>query len=111
KVFTSNAGPAGIYIVFALTDKESNKNGNEGLSAFIVEKGMDGFTIGKPEKKMGIRGHVVSSLNFDDCHIPKENLLGEEGQGYMIAKRTLQGGRLAMSAQALGLAVGAYQQA
>ncbi|HLQ71376.1 MAG TPA: acyl-CoA dehydrogenase family protein [Bacillota bacterium] len=111
KVFTSNAVPAEIYTVFALTDKASNHNGYEGLSAFIIEKDTDGFTIGKPEKKMGIRGHVVSSLNFDNCRIPTENLLGEEGQGHQIAKRTLQGGRLAMSAQALGLATGAYEQA
>lgn len=110
KVFTSNAGPSGIYVVFALTDPEARSKG-EGLSAFIVEKGADGFAIGKPEKKMGIRGHIVASLNFDNCRIPAENLLGEEGQGYMIAKRTLQGGRLAMSAQALGLAEGAYEQA
>lgn len=108
KVFTSNAGPAGIYIVFASTNPDNEANG---LSAFIVEKGMDGFSIGKPEKKMGIRGHIVSSLSFDNCKIPAENLLGKEGQGYMIAKKTLHGGRLAMSAQALGLAQGAFEQA
>lgn len=106
KVFTSNAGPASIYIVFALTDPESEK---EGLSAFIVEKGTKGFTIGKPERKMGIRGHAVASLHFEDCRIPAENLLGSEGQGYKIARQTLYGGRLAMSAQALGIAEGAYQ--
>ncbi|MBP1950803.1 acyl-CoA dehydrogenase family protein [Virgibacillus litoralis] len=110
KVFTSNAGPAGIYIVFMLTDDKVEGDG-EGLSAFIIEKGMEGFTIGKPERKMGIRGHVVASLNFDNCRIPAESMLGKEGQGYEIAKRTLQGGRLAMSAQALGIAEGAYQQA
>ncbi len=110
KVFTSNAGPAGIYIVFMLTDDNAEGDG-EGLSAFIIEKGMEGFTIGKPERKMGIRGHVVASLNFDNCRVPAENMLGEDGQGYKIAKRTLQGGRLAMSAQALGIAEGAYQQA
>lgn len=108
KVFTSNAGPAGIYVVFAATNPEENE---KGMSAFIVEKGTDGFTIGKPEKKMGIRGHIVASLNFDNCQIPAENLLGEEGQGYAIAKKTLYGGRLAMSAQALGLAQGAFEQA
>ncbi|OZU87574.1 acyl-CoA dehydrogenase [Virgibacillus indicus] len=106
KVFTSNAGPAGIYIVFALSDPDSEK---EGLSAFIVEKGTKGFTIGKPERKMGIRGHAVASLHFEDCRIPAENLLGSEGQGYKIARQTLYGGRLAMSAQALGIAEGAYQ--
>jgi butyryl-CoA dehydrogenase len=108
KVFTSNAGPAGIYIVFASTNPE---NDEKGLSAFIVEKGMEGFTIGKPEKKMGIRGHIVASLNFDNCIVPAENLLGEEGQGYAIAKKALYGGRLAMSAQALGIAQGAFEHA
>lgn len=109
KIFTSNAGPAGIYIVFAKTDL-TNKKEKEGLSAFIVEKGTPGFTIGKPEKKMGIRGHIVASLHFEDCQIPKENLLGELGQGYEIARQTLFGGRLAMSAQALGIAEGAYEK-
>lgn len=108
KVFTSNAGPAGIYVVFATT----NPNGEDDkLSAFIVEKGFDGFTIGKPEKKMGIRGHVVAALNFDHCRVPAANLLGKEGQGYQIAKKALQGGRLAMSAQALGIAQGAFNHA
>lgn len=111
KVFTSNAGPAGIYIVFALTDPEAEEKNGEGLSAFIIEKEMEGFTTGKPEKKMGIRGHVVASLNFDNCRVPVQNLLSKEGQGHMIAKQTLQGGRLAMSAQALGIAKGAYEQA
>lgn len=110
KVFTSNAGPAGIYVVFIQTGEKTSED-SEGLSAFIIEKGTDGFTTGVPEKKMGIRGHVVSSLNFDNCRIPAENLLGKEGEGYKIAKRTLQGGRLAMSAQALGIAEGAYQLA
>jgi butyryl-CoA dehydrogenase len=108
KIFTSNAGPSGIYIVFASTNPESE---NEGLSAFIVEKDTEGFTIGRPEKKMGIRGHIVSPLSFDNCRIPAENLLGNEGQGYEIAKTTLYGGRLAMSAQALGLAEGAFENA
>ncbi|WP_164670731.1 acyl-CoA dehydrogenase family protein [Virgibacillus doumboii] len=110
KVFTSNAGPAGIYVVFMQTGDKTSDDG-ENLSAFIIEKGTEGFTTGVPEKKMGIRGHVVSSLNFDNCRIPAENLLGKEGDGYKIAKRTLQGGRLAMSAQALGIAEGAYQLA
>jgi acyl-CoA dehydrogenase len=109
KAFISNAGPAGIYIVFATTEP-SAKN-KEGLSAFIVEKGTEGFTLGKPEKKMGIRGHVVAPMNFEDCRIPAENLLGSEGDGFKIAKQTLFGGRMAMSAQALGLAQGAYEHA
>lgn len=108
KVFTSNAGPAGIYVVFALTNPDAAGE-HGGLSAFIVEKGTKGFTIGKPERKMGIRGHVVASLHFENCRIPAKNLLGKEGEGYKIAKQTLYGGRLAMSAQALGIAEGAYQ--
>jgi butyryl-CoA dehydrogenase len=108
KSFISNAGPSGVYIVFASTNSEY---GEDGLSAFIVEKGMNGFSIGKPERKMGIRGHDVASLSFENCRVPIENLLGEEGQGYKIAKRALQGGRLAMSAQALGLAEGAFEHA
>lgn len=108
KIFTSNAGPSGIYIVFAQTSIDGL---DAGLSAFIVEKGTEGFTIGRPEKKMGIRGHIVSPLAFDQCIIPAENLLGEVGQGYQIARETLYGGRLAMSAQALGLAEGAYEAA
>ncbi|MCL6572777.1 MAG: acyl-CoA dehydrogenase family protein [Bacillus sp. (in: Bacteria)] len=108
KVFISNAGPAGIYIVFAATKDDHSE---DRLSAFIVEKGTAGFTIGKPEKKMGIRGHVVASLNFENCQVPVENLLGKEGEGYQIAKNALKGGRLAMSAQALGLAEGAFSRA
>src|SRR5690625_2778929 len=109
KAFISNAGPAGIYIVFATTDPDAKNK--EGLSAFIVEKGTAGFTIGKPERKMGIRGHVVAPMNFEDCRVPAENLLGSEGDGFNIAKQTLFGGRMAMSAQALGLAQGAYEHA
>lgn len=108
KIFVSNAGAAGIYVVFVCTDPEK---GNEGLSAFIIEKGMEGFSIGKPEKKMGIRGHIAAPISFENCRVPAENLLGEEGQGYHIAKSTLKGARLGMSAQALGLAQGAFDQA
>lgn len=108
KIFVSNAGPSGIYIVFVSTNPENEENG---LSAFIIEKGTEGFSIGKPEKKMGIRGHVVASLNFDNCRVPVGNLLGEEGQGLHIVKKTLQFGRLSMSAQALGIAEGAFNYA
>lgn len=108
KVFTSNAGIAEIYIVFALTNPTERENG---ISAFIVEKGTPGFEIGRAERKMGIRGHVVASLHFDNCRIPEANRLGTEGQGYQIAKTALYGGRLAISAQALGLAEGAFEQA
>jgi butyryl-CoA dehydrogenase len=108
KAFISNAGPSEIYVVFVSTN---SGNSGDGLSAFIVEKGMNGFSIGKSEKKMGIRGHDVASLSFENCRVPTENLLGEEGQGYIIAKSALKGGRLAMSAQALGLAEGAFEHA
>src|SRR5690625_3137988 len=96
KAFISNAGPAGIYIVFATTD--TNAKNKEGLSAFIVEKGTAGFTIGKPERKMGIRGHVVAPMNIEDCRVQAENLLGSEGDGFNIDKQTVFGRRIAMSA-------------
>ena len=108
KVFTSNGGVADIYIVFAKTDTSV---GADGISAFIVEKDRSGFTTGKPERKMGIRAHQVSELIFEDCRVPRENLLGEEGQGFAIARRALQSGRLGMSAQALGIAEAAYERA
>lgn len=108
KIFISNAGPSEIYVVTAATNPESK---TERLSVFIIEKDTKGFQVGPPEKKMGIRGHIVAPLSFDNCRIPAENLLGEEGQGYNIANKTLQGGRLAMSAQALGISEGAFDYA
>ncbi len=87
KVFTSNGGVADAYVVFALTDPSAK---GEGISAFIVEKDMPGFTTGKPERKMGIRAHTVAELIFDNCRIPAENLLGEEGKGFDIAMRALE---------------------
>ena len=89
KVFITNAGPADIYVVFAMTAKEL---GNKGISAFIVEKGFQGFAIGKHEEKMGIRGSATAELVFEDCVVPKENLLGELNKGFKIAMMTLDGG-------------------
>ncbi|MHB8170519.1 MAG: acyl-CoA dehydrogenase [Thermincolia bacterium] len=108
KIFITNAGEAEIYVVFAATDRSK---GHKGLSAFIVEKGTPGFTFGKKEKKLGIRSSITMELVFENCRIPKENLLGEEGQGFRIAMATLDGGRIGIAAQALGIAQGALEQA
>jgi butyryl-CoA dehydrogenase len=108
KVFTSNGGIADVYVVFALTNPSAR---GEGISAFLVDKNLPGFTTGKPERKMGIRAHTVAELVFDNCRIPAENLLGEEGKGFDIAMRALESGRLGMSAQALGIAEGAFEHA
>jgi len=107
KIFITNAGPAEIYVVFAMTDK---KKGNHGISAFIVEKGFPGFSIGKHEEKMGIRASSTCELVFENCIVPKENLLGEEGKGFKIAMMTLDGGRIGIASQALGIAQGAIDE-
>ncbi len=107
KIFITNAIAGDIYVVMAMTDKSK---GNKGISAFIVEKGTPGFSFGVKEKKMGIRGSATSELIFEDCRIPKENLLGKEGQGFKIAMSTLDGGRIGIAAQALGLAQGALDE-
>lgn len=104
KIFITNAGVADIYIVMAMTDKS---RGTRGISAFIVEKDTPGFSIGKKEKKLGIRGSATCELIFENCKIPKENLLGKVGQGFKIAMKTLDGGRIGIAAQALGIAQGA----
>lgn len=104
KIFITNAGYAHVYIVMAMTDKSK---GTKGISAFIVEKGFKGFSIGKKEKKMGIRGSATCELIFENCEVPKENLLGELGKGFKIAMMTLDGGRIGIAAQALGIAQGA----
>ena len=104
KIFITNGKEADIYIIFAMTDKTK---GTKGISAFIVEKGTPGFTFGTKEKKMGIRGSSTYELIFTDCRIPKENLLGQEGKGFGIAMQTLDGGRIGIAAQALGIAAGA----
>ncbi len=105
KVFITNAGDAETYVVFARTDKEAQKH--HGISAFIVEKGTPGFSFGKKEKKMGIRSSPTMELVFENCRIPKENLLGKEGQGFKVAMKTLDGGRIGIASQALGIAQGA----
>ena len=108
KVFITNAGYANVFIVFAMTDP---KAGNHGISAFIVERDFPGFSIGKHEKKMGIRGSSTCELIMEDCIVPKENLLGKEGQGFKIAMQTLDGGRIGIASQALGLGEGAVEEA
>lgn len=107
KIFITNAGYADTYIVMAMTDKSA---GTRGISAFIVEKGFEGFSVGKKEKKMGIRGSSTCELIFENCKVPKENLLGKIGQGFKIAMKTLDGGRIGIASQALGLAQGAIDE-
>lgn len=104
KIFITNGGIAETFIIIAMTDKSK---GTRGISAFIVEKGTPGFSIGKVEDKMGIRGSSTTELIFENCRIPKENLLGREGQGFKIAMKTLDGGRIGIASQALGIAQGA----
>ena len=108
KVFNTNGGEADITVVFAATDKSK---GAKGMSAFIVEKGMEGFTYGKEEVKMGIRASVQRELVFQNVRIPADHLLGKEGEGFKIAMMTLDGGRIGVGAQALGIAEGAYNEA
>ncbi len=107
KIFITNGGYADIYIIFAMTDKQK---GTRGISAFIVEKGMEGFSIGKIEKKLGIHGSSTAELIFKDLYVPKENLLGQEGKGFGIAMSTLDGGRIGIAAQAVGIAQGALNE-
>jgi len=109
KIFITNGEEAEIYIVFARTDKEAQKH--HGISAFIVEKGSPGFSFGKKEAKMGIRSSPTYELVFENCRIPKENLLGTEGKGFSLAMKTLDGGRIGVAAQALGIAQGAFDAA
>ncbi|HEY3426526.1 MAG TPA: acyl-CoA dehydrogenase [Negativicutes bacterium] len=108
KIFITNGGSAEIYVVFAMTDKSK---GVKGLSAFILEKGMASFTFGKKEHKMGIRGSQTMELIFQDVKVPKANLLGKEGEGFKIAMNTLDGGRIGIAAQALGIAQAALDHA
>lgn len=107
KIFITNGGVADVFIVFAMTDKSLK---NKGISAFIVEKNFPGFSIGKKELKMGIRGSSTTELVFENCIVPKENLLGAEGKGFGIAMGTLDGGRIGIAAQALGIAQGALDE-
>lgn len=107
KIFITNAGYANVYIIMAMTDKSK---GTKGISAFIVEKDFPGFSIGKKEKKMGIRGSATCELIFENCIVPAENLLGQEGKGFGIAMKTLDGGRIGIASQALGIAQGAMDE-
>ena len=108
KCFITNGTVAETFVVFAMTDKSK---GTKGISAFIVEKDFPGFSQGKHEKKMGIRGSSTCDLIFEDCIVPKANLLGKEGEGFKIAMKTLDGGRIGIAAQALGLGEGAVNEA
>ena len=110
KIFITNGKEADVYVIFAVTGiiEKRGKKVKE-ISAFIVEKGTPGFTFGTKEKKMGIRGSSTYELIFTDCRIPKENLLGAQGKGFGIAMHTLDGGRIGIAAQALGIAAGALE--
>ncbi len=107
KIFITNGGEADTYIIFGMTD---TAKGLKGISAFIVESDTPGFTIGKKERKLGIKGSATTELIFKDMMVPKGNLLGKEGQGFKIAMQTLDGGRIGIAAQALGIAEGAMEK-
>lgn len=107
KIFITNGSYANVFIVIAMTDKSL---GTKGISAFIVEKTDPGFSIGKKEKKMGIRGSATTELIFENCRIPKDRLLGQIGKGFGLAMKTLDGGRIGIAAQALGIAQGAMDE-
>ncbi|CFY02536.1 Acyl-CoA dehydrogenase/oxidase C-terminal [Syntrophomonas zehnderi OL-4] len=109
KIFITNAGAADTYVVFARTGPKELRS--KAFSAFIVEKGTPGFSFGKFEKKMGLRGTQNCDLVFEDCRIPKENLLGKEGEGFKISMQTLDGGRIGIAAQSVGIAQGAFELA
>ncbi|SDN02418.1 Acyl-CoA dehydrogenase, middle domain [Paenibacillus sp. yr247] len=104
KLFVTNGGEAEVYIVFAMTDMQQRQ---KGCSAFIVEKGAAGFIFGNKEKKLGIRSSPTIEMRFENCRVPAENLLGQEGEGFRIAMRSLDGGRIGIAAQALGISQGA----
>ena len=108
KIFITNAPNADIYVVFAVTTPDI---GTKGISAFIVEKGWAGFEFGDHYDKLGIRSSTTAELIFNDVKVPKENLLGKEGQGFKIAMATLDGGRIGIASQALGIGQGAYENA
>ncbi|CAH0314851.1 Acyl-CoA dehydrogenase [Peribacillus simplex] len=108
KIFITNGGYADTYIVFAQTNSALK---HKGISAFIVEKGFPGFSVGKKEKKLGIRSSATTEVIFEDCRVPKDNLLGQVGEGFQIAMMTLDGGRNGIASQAVGIAQGAFDNA
>ena len=108
KLWITNGNEAEIFIVFATIDPDA---GYKGITAFIVEKGFEGFTVGKKEDKLGIRASSTTELIFDGCKVPKENVLGEVGKGYKVSIETLNEGRIGIAAQMLGIAQGAYEAA
>ena len=109
KIFITNGGEAETYVVLARTDKDAQKH--HGISAFIIEKGMEGFSFGKKEIKLGIRSSPTMEIIFENCLIPEKNLLGKEGDGFRVAMKTLDGGRIGIASQAVGIAQGALEQA
>jgi alkylation response protein AidB-like acyl-CoA dehydrogenase len=108
KQWITNGGEAEIYTIIAITDRSK---GPRGASAFVVEKGTPGFTFGKKENKMGIRASATTELIFDNCRIPKDNLIGKEGAGFLVAMKTLDSSRTGVGAQGVGVAQGAYEEA
>lgn len=108
KIFITNGGVADTFIIFAMTDKSQ---GTRGISAFIVEKEFPGLSVGKVEQKMGIRASSTTEIIMENCIVPKENLIGKLGKGFGIAMKTLDGGRIGIAAQALGIAAGALDEA
>ena len=113
KVFITNAQYADIFVVFAMVYRDDYKERpytNKDISAFIIEKGFEGFSVQGHEMKMGIRGSSTCSLYFDNCIVPKENLLGEQGKGFKVAMTTLDGGRIGIAAQAIGIAQAAINE-
>jgi len=107
KVFTTNGSRADLAIVYAVTDPAQGKRG---ISAFLVERNTPGFVVGKIEDKLGLRSSETAALSFEDCRVPRENLLGQEGEGFRIALETLDGGRIGIAAQALGIAQGCLEE-
>lgn len=107
KLFITNGSRAHLAIVFAVTDPS---RGKEGISAFLVEKGTGGFSVGRVEDKLGLRASDTAELIFRECHVPEENLLGSDGDGFRIAMETLDGGRIGIAAQALGIAQGCLEE-
>src|SRR5437867_12909812 len=106
KNFITNASVADVYVLMAVTDRRQE---NRGISAFIIERGAPGFSVGKKENKLGLRASDTASIILEDCHVPRENLLGEEGRGFIDSLRVLDGGRISIAAMAVGMAQGAYE--